>query len=209
MGVAATSMQSASEDPATRRGRVGRGAELDEVTLARAKRGDSRARRDLVERYQVPVFALLSRMLRARDRALVEDLAQETFLRVFVALERFDTQGPARLSTWVLKIASNLAIDELRKRRPETMAVDAQAIQIPADARADVQAERRLLAGLLARAVDELPPEFRAAFVLREVHQLEYAEIAGALELDLGTVKSRLSRARARLRVLLKEAYDG
>jgi RNA polymerase sigma-70 factor (ECF subfamily) len=179
------------------------------MTLARAKRGDSRARRDLVERYQVPVFALLSRMLRTRDRAAVEDLAQETFLRVFVALPRFEPKGPARLSTWVLKIASNLAIDELRKRRPETVAVDASAVQIPAEARADAQAERRLLAAVLERAVDELPPEFRAAFVLREVHQLEYAEIASTLELDLGTVKSRLSRARKRLRVLLKEAYDG
>lgn len=178
------------------------------MTLARAKRGESRARRALVLRYQTPVFALLSRMLRGRDRTLIEDLAQETFLRVFVALERFEAGGPARLSTWILKIASNLAIDELRKRRPELVAVDTEVLALPADSKSDSAAERRLLANLLDRAVAELSPEFRAAFVLREYHHLDYAEIAETLELDLGTVKSRISRARARLRKLLEEVYD-
>lgn len=162
----------------------------------------------MVERYQVPVFAVLSRMLRGRDRSLVEDLAQETFLRVFVALERFDPNGKARLSTWILRIATNLAIDELRKKRPESRAADSGVFDMAADSRTESDAERRLLARLLDRAVAELSPEFRAAFVLRNYHGLDYAQVAETLELDLGTVKSRLSRARSRLRELLKEAYD-
>src|SRR3954447_21718894 len=89
--------------------------ELDEVSLARAQRGDRAAQAVLVERYQRPVFALLSRMV-GRDRAAVEDLAQETFLRALRALPRFSLQGPARLSTWILTIATRLALDQLRRK---------------------------------------------------------------------------------------------
>ena len=182
-------------------------AELDEMTLARAQRGDARARRDLVVRYQRPVFAILSRMLQARpDLGSVEDLAQETFLRVFRALPGFDRRGPARLSTWILTIASRLAIDELRRRRPELAVLDPVS-EPPGSAAADTDTERRALADLLRRAIDDLSPEHRAAFLLREYHELEYAEIADSLQIDLGTVKSRLSRARAALRRSLEEVY--
>lgn len=182
-------------------------AELDELTLARAQRGDPRARRDLVVRYQRPVFAILSRMLHGRSGLPpVEDLAQETFLKVFRALPGFDRNGPARLSTWILTIASRLAIDELRRRRPELAALDATTEPAGTSA-ADSDTERRALADLLRRAIDDLSPEFRAAFLLREYHELEYAEIADNLKIDLGTVKSRLSRARAALRRALEEVY--
>src|SRR5215470_592892 len=91
--------------------------ELDDVTLARAQRGEAAAWRALVEHYQRAVFALLSRMLAPSGRAaLVEDLAQETFLRAFRALPAFDRGGRARLSTWILTIATRLGIDELRRR---------------------------------------------------------------------------------------------
>ncbi len=180
--------------------------ELDEMTVARAQRGDERARRALVERYQRPVFALLSRMLHGRGGPVVEDMAQETFLRVFRALPGFDRGGPARLSTWILTIAGRLAIDELRKRRPASDPLD-PAHEPASDAAADADAERQRLAELLRRAIDDLSPEFRAAFLLREYHELEYAEIADNLQIDLGTVKSRLSRARAALRRALEEVY--
>ncbi len=185
-----------------------RAAELDEVTLARAQRGDLRAKRALVERYQRPVGALVSRLLRGQaDFGLVEDIAQETFLRVFRALPKFDRHGPARLSTWILTIASHRAIDELRRRRLDTRPFDPTAFEVPANDRADTTAERTMLARLLSDAVDSLSPEYRAAFVLREYHGMEYAEIAKALGIDLGTVKSRLSRARSRLRESLAEVY--
>jgi RNA polymerase sigma-70 factor (ECF subfamily) len=182
-------------------------AELDEMTIARAQRGDARARRDLVERYQRPVFALLSRMLHHKDLPPgVEDLAQETFLKVFRALPGFNRDGPAKLSTWILTIASNLAIDAIRKRRVPTQPLDGE--HDPAGpGRSDAEAERKHLAEVLRRAIDDLSPEHRAAFLLREYHEFEYAEIASALAIDLGTVKSRLSRARAALRRSLEEVY--
>jgi len=187
-----------------------RAPELDEVTIARAQRGDIRARRLLVERYQRPVLALVSRLLRGRtDPALVEDIAQETFLRVFRALPKFDRQGPARLSTWILTIASHRSIDELRKRRIETRPFDPTSFDVPATDRADQDAERRMLARLLGDAIESLSPEYRATFVLREYHGMEYAEIASALSIDLGTVKSRLNRARSRLKAALQEVYYG
>jgi len=188
--------------------RPSRSPELDEITLARAQRGDLKAKRALVERYQRPVVALVSRLLRGQtDAGLVEDIAQETFLRVFRALPKFDRHGPARLSTWILTIASHRAIDELRRRRLDTRPFDPASFEVPARDRADTTAERKMLARLLSDAIDGLSPEYRAAFVLREYHGLEYAEIAQTLGIDLGTVKSRLSRARTRLRQALAEVY--
>jgi RNA polymerase sigma-70 factor, ECF subfamily len=183
-------------------------AELDELTIARAQRGDTKAKRALVERYQRPVIALVSRLLRGRcDSGLVEDIAQETFLRVFRALPRFDRNGPARLSTWILTIASHRSIDELRRRRLDTRPIEVGGPDLQSSDRADEAAERKVLASLIQNAVETLTPEYQAAFILREYHGLEYTEIAQALEIDLGTVKSRLNRARRRLREALLEVY--
>ena len=178
-----------------------RPTELDDATLRRAVRGDDDASRRLVELYQDRVFALVSRMLSGRGRATIEDIAQDTFLAVFRQLAQFDTRGTAKLSTWILTIAARRAIDELRKQRPVLLAEPERA----GDARADERAQRRELALLIEAALRELSPEFRAAFLLREYHGLEYAEIARALGIDLGTVKSRLARARSALRARLAE----
>lgn len=176
-------------------------AELDEVTVRRARRGDAAAWRALVERYQRPVFALLGRMLGAGRRALVEDLAQETFLHVLRALDGFTARGPAKLSTWILTIAARRAIDELRRKPAEVPAPE------PVE-RPDAAFDRARLAAAIQRAIADLAPEYRAAFLLREYHGLDYAEIAEALRIDLGTVKSRLSRARAALRAALSETPE-
>lgn len=182
-----------------------RPAELDDVTLALARRGDGRARRALVVRYQGPVFALLGRMLcRIGQGQQVEDLAQETFLRVFQALPRFRSDGEARLSSWILTIATRLAIDLLRRRR-NIVEVDATTVTLPARGATDGPAHHRQLAAALRDAVAELAPPYRAAFLLREYHELSYEEIAAALQIDVGTVKSRLSRARVALRATLRD----
>ena len=168
---------------------------LDELTLRRAQRGDERAWRDLIERYQQPVHALIWRLLAGRARHRAEDLAQETFVRVLRALPRFDPAGPATLSTWILTIATRLALNELR--RPDHAAL----VHDPAsEERADGDQERRRLGAAIAAGVAALPEGQRVVLVLREYHELDYAEIAAVLELDVGTVKSRLSRARAALR---------
>ncbi len=193
-----------SPDDATANG----AAELDELTLRRAQRGDPAACRQLVERYQRAVFALISRVLGPRrDAALVEDLAQETFLRVFRAIGGFSALGKARLSTWILTIATRLAIDELRKQPPPAP-LDEAVDRVPAAGRADDRARRKRIGDAIGRAVEGLAPEYRAAFVLRAYHDLSYADIARALEVDVGTVKSRLSRAKAALREALAEVHD-
>ncbi|MBA2538218.1 MAG: sigma-70 family RNA polymerase sigma factor [Deltaproteobacteria bacterium] len=171
--------------------------QLDQLTLKRAQRGDERAWRDLIERYQQPVHSLVWRLFAGRARHRVEDLVQETFVRVLEALPEFDPAGTATLSTWILTIATRLALNELRKVEPRL------DVQVESVERADVTAERKQLARAIGEAVAELPDAQRAAFVLREYHGLEYAEIASVLELDLNTVKSRLNRARAALRARL------
>jgi RNA polymerase sigma-70 factor (ECF subfamily) len=177
--------------------------ELDDVTLKRAQRGESAAFRKLVELYERPVFALLSRMLGPRGRRhRVEDLAQETFLRVYRALPGWVPDGPARLSSWILTIATRLALDELGKASARDLPLDA-AKKLPARDTSDREAERRSTGEAIGRAVATLEPSFQAVFLLRELHELEYEEIARALEIDVGTVKSRLHRARAALRQVL------
>ena len=179
--------------------------ELDELALRRAASGDHAACRLLVERYQQRVFALVSRMLPARPRATIEDIAQDTFLAVFRRLGDFDPRGTAKLSTWILTIAARRSIDELRRQRP---APTAQVVR-EAAGRADDSTRSREIVAAIEAALAELSPELRAAFLLREYHDLEYSEIAKALAIDLGTVKSRLSRARAALRERLAEVHHG
>ena len=170
-------------------------APLDELTLRRAQRGDERAWRDLIARYERPVHALIWRLFAGRARHRVEDLAQETFVRVLRALPRFDPKGPASLSTWILTIATRLTLNELR--RPD----HAELVhEPPARERTDASADRVRLGAAIADAVAALPDAQRAVLVLREYHELDYAEIASVLEIDVGTVKSRLARARAALR---------
>lgn len=120
-------------------------------------------------------------------------------MRVLKALPDFDLAGAATLSTWILTIATRLALNELRKAEPR---LEGQ-VEVEAVERADVSVERRELGRAIAEAVAALPDAQRAAFVLREYHGLDYAEIARALELDINTVKSRLNRARTALRAKL------
>jgi RNA polymerase sigma-70 factor (ECF subfamily) len=183
-----------------------RDRELDDLTLARARGGEQAAQAALIQRYQRPVFALLWRMV-GPQQALVEDLAQETFLRVLRALPGFDPSGGARLITWILTISTRLALDHLRSvnsRGDPGSVAGGVPVTLP---RPDQDAQRRSLAVALVRAVDALAPPFRAAFLLREVQGLSYQEVSQALDVDIGTVKSRLARARAVLQRALAEEH--
>ena len=196
-----------SPGPSSASASFNRDRDLDDVTLARARTGDQTAQAALIERYQRPVFALVSRMV-GPQRALVEDLAQETFLRVLRALPGFDPNGSGRLVTWILTIATRLALDHLRSlngRGDPGSVAGGVPVVLP---RPDQDAQRRSLAVALVRAVDALAPPFRAAFLLREVQGLSYQEVSEALDVDIGTVKSRLARARAVLQRALAEVHD-
>lgn len=179
-------------------------AELDSLTLERARRGDPKAIAALVRFYERPVFALVGRLMCGRRAAAVEDVAQEVFVRVVRAIGRFEPSGSARLSTWILTIATRACLNQLRGAFREE----------PMDALGEVAAEADVASPeamtldreretLVVTAMAALPEQMRAVLVLRAYHDLDYPEIAAALDLEIGTVKSRLARARLALREAL------
>lgn len=180
-------------------------AELDAQTLAQCRAGDTAATRRFVLRYQRLVFGYLSRVLGPGQH--VDDLAQEAFLRALRALPRFDPGGPARLSTWVLTITARLAIDARRRRAVEAAATGPLSLDVddrtPEDARTAAELRRAI-----ADALAALPVEQREVFVLVELHGWSHEQIAEALGVAVGTVKSRASRARERLRELLGSTWQ-
>ena len=183
--------------------------ELDEVTLRRAQRGDGAAFRALVEAYQRRVWELCWRMLAPVGLGhRAEDVSQDTFVRVFRYVGGFDPAGSARLSTWIMTIATRRALTELARTRPQggddAALAALEAAAIDRGATAGQATARRELGERLAAAIATLPDGARAVLLLRDLYDLEYAEIAQALDLDLGTVKSRLARARAAVRARLE-----
>lgn len=157
--------------------------------------------RAFVVRYERMVFALLSRML--GHGAEVEDLAQETFVRAYRAFPDFDPDGPAKVSTWLLTIATRLALDVKKRKRADTTPMS--EVEPPSDrpSNPELSLERRELGEAIAQAAAELPDDQRAALVLAEMHGLSIAEIAGALEVPENTAKTRLFRAREKMRASL------
>lgn len=184
-----------------------RPAELEPSILGRCRSLDPVAFRAFVVRYESAVFALLLRMMgRACSRAEVEDLAQETFLRAYRAFPTFDEGAAARPSTWLLTIATRIALDE-RKRRvlPIAPLAAAEAVASPRTAGPAAQLSRAELGRAIEAAAAELSEDQRAAFILAEYHELSLAEIASALGVPENTVKTRLFRARQHLRERLAE----
>ena len=179
-------------------------AEIDAATLQGCRSGDPDALRVFVTRYQNAVFAFLSRTLGSGPH--VEDLAQEVFIRACRALRRFDGRGTAKLSTWVLTIASRVAIDVRRKRRPATTALDVDLARAPQTP--ETERRRMEIGRALEWAASQLSDDHRDVFVLAEFHDLDMAEIARILGIPENTVKTRLFRARERLRVLLRSVWE-
>ena len=169
-------------------------AELDDLTLRRAQQGERAALDQLVERYHPMIHALVWRMACAQGESHVADLVQDVLVRIVQHIARFDPAGPARLSTWILTIATRIVLND-RRRVPRKLELEPSGLVDPATAASDVE-----LGAAIAKAVVGLPEPQRIAFVLREYHDLDYAEIGSALDVDVGTIKSRLSRARAAVR---------
>jgi len=167
----------------------------DDVSLAgRARDGDRRAFGELVRRHQDRVFRFLLRLTGSRDDAY--DLAQEAFLRAWQALPGWRPE--AKFATWLFGIARNAAIDLLRRRgvvEPVAPADVPERADTSSEPFARLDASQRL--ALLGRALAALSPEHREILLLREVEDMAYNEIAAALGVGEGTVKSRLARARA------------
>ncbi len=181
---------------------------IDEVALILlCRKGEADAIRQLVEAYERPIYHIIWRSVGNSEDA--RDLTQETFVRAIRALDQFDPTRPFR--NWIFRIASNLAIDHLRRRRIRTVSInvdedDERGMRAPTlvdpGSRPDEVHEQTWLSEKLAKLVDRLPPEYRMVVHLRHREQLSYEEIAETLDVPLGTVKARLHRAHHRLRAL-------
>ena len=170
--------------------------------VARMRDGDPEALRAVVERYQDRIFALIYGIV--RDRHEVEDVAQEVFFKVFTRIGAFD--GRSRFYTWLYRVAANSAKDHLKKRsRRPSVALDEDAgiesgATGPADSAQNAEVRRRV-----RRAIHDLPPRYREVLALRELEAMSYNEIAAVLKVSIGTVESRLHRARGRLKSALEK----
>ncbi|HPR05796.1 MAG TPA: RNA polymerase sigma factor RpoE [Denitromonas sp.] len=192
--------------------------ELDQQLVERVQRGDKQAFGLLVSKYQRKLLRLLSRLI--RDPAEVEDVAQETFIKAYRALPAF--RGESAFYTWLYRIGVNTAKNYLvaqRRRAPTTTGFNSEEAETfeDGDQLRDINTpERLMMSRQIGQTVDiameALPEELRTAIVLREIEGLSYEEIAGIMECPIGTVRSRIFRAREaiaeKLRPLLDTAPD-
>jgi RNA polymerase sigma-70 factor (ECF subfamily) len=189
----------------------------DADVAALAKEGREPAFRELVRRYERPVFSLIFRMV--RDREMAEDLAQDTFIKVLNNIERYRPEF--KLSSWLFKIANNVTIDHLRRRQLATVSLDgsphaataaeAQATSLDVESRGQSALEAiesRELGNAIEQAIGKLRPEYRSCILLRHVEGRSYEEIAATLDLPLGTVKTYIHRARHELREALEDLRE-
>lgn len=189
-------------------------AALPDADVVRlAQQGRELAFRELVRRYERPVFSLVYRMV--RDRELAEDLSQDAFIKVLNHIDRYSPEF--KFSSWLFKIANNVAIDHLRRRRISTISMDgsphastaaeveSSALQLEAEQESALdEMEAKELGSAIEQAIARLRPEYRACIMLRHVEGRAYEEIAATLDLPLGTVKTYIHRARHELRKALE-----
>lgn len=193
-------------------------ANLPDADVVRlAQEGREAAFRELVRRYERPVFSLVYRMV--RDREVAEDLAQESFIKVLNHVDKYSPEF--KFSSWLFKIANNVAIDFLRRRKIDTVSIDgsphaateaeaaASRIEVAAvQETALEEMEARELGTAIERAVAKLRPMYRQCIMLRHVEGRSYEEIAATLDLPLGTVKTYIHRARHELRRALEHLRE-
>jgi RNA polymerase sigma-70 factor (ECF subfamily) len=186
----------------------------DKAVVALAQEGREAAYRELLARYERPVFSLLFRMV--RDRETAEDLAQETFVKVLNNIDRYSADF--KFSSWLFKIANNVAIDHLRKRQINTVSIEgapdaatpdqekATALVLASPDESPLEElESRELGSAIELAIGKLRPDYRSCILLRHVEAYSYEEIAVIVGLPLGTVKTYIHRARQELKEALKD----
>ncbi len=192
--------------------------DVDQQIVERVQRGDKRAFDLLVTKYQRKIFRLLSRLI--RDPGEIEDVAQEAFIKAYRALPNF--RGDSAFYTWLYRIAINTAKNHLvaqgRARADATEAEVEEAENFEdADGLRDVNTPdammmSRQVGDAVNRAIERLPEDLRTAIVLRELEGLSYEEIAESMNCPIGTVRSRIFRAReaiaTELRPLLETSKD-
>jgi len=177
-------------------------AETDEQLVRKSQQDDERAFGELVSRYESKVYSLALKMVRNPEDA--EDVLQDTFLRAYRGIKSF--KGNSTFSTWIYRITANSALMRLRKRQLPTVSIDdaderEAPINIADWAPGPVeQILNQETQAAMTEAIEALPPEFRQVFVLRDIEELSNAEVAEILDLSVAAVKSRLHRARLKVR---------
>ncbi len=181
----------------------------DEDLIVMVQEGQKKPFDELVARYKGRLFSFILRMV--KDPTLAEELTQETLIRVYIHAAKY--REIAKFSTWVFTIATNLVRNKMRQRsrRPRVISLNPAPLDDempvdPADTTADPSEgiHREELAGIINEATSRIPEKYRIPFLLREVDQLSYEEIQQVTGLKLGTVRSRINRARNRFRQLIK-----
>jgi RNA polymerase sigma-70 factor, ECF subfamily len=181
----------------------------DQEIVVLARQGREAAYKELIGRYQRPVFSLIYRLVRDREKS--EDLAQETFIKVLNALDRYDPSF--KFSSWIFKIAHNTSLDHLRKKELVTLSlegsphaesqseIEASTVQaLSTEETPEDYAASRELGATLEKAIGRLRPEYRTAIVMCHVEGRPYEEIAEVMGVPLGTVKTYIHRARNELK---------
>jgi RNA polymerase sigma-70 factor (ECF subfamily) len=188
--------------------------DIDQQLVERVQRGEKAAFDLLVSKYQRKIFRLLSRLI--RDQAEVEDVAQEAFIKAYRALPNF--RGDSAFYTWLYRIAINTAKNHLvsqGRRAPTTTEADIEEAETfdDGDHLRDLNTPDSMLLSkqvgeAVNRAIDQLPEDLRTAIVLREIEGLSYEEIAESMSCPIGTVRSRIFRAREAIAQELKPVLD-
>jgi RNA polymerase sigma-70 factor (ECF subfamily) len=188
--------------------------DADWQLVSRVQRGDKRAFELLVTKYQRRILRLLSRMI--RDPADIEDVAQEAFIKAYRALPNF--RGDSAFYTWLYRIAINTAKNHFAaqgRRAPGSVSTEVEdaensedAVQLRDVATPDAVFLSKQIGEAVNRAIEQLPPDLRTAIVLRELEGLSYDEIAAAMNCPVGTVRSRIFRAREAIAAELRPLLD-
>lgn len=186
---------------------------MEQQLIKQSLQGDTAAFEELVTQYQNKIYTLAFRYMGNEEDAY--DMTQETFLKAYRALRSF--KGNSSFGTWLYRVATNVCLDELRrrKRRVPTLSLDEPVAirdgdefekEIPdTSPTADILYERKEFFQYIQELLDEMKPEHKTAIILRDMMELSYDEIAEVLDCSSGTVKSRLSRARSALRKKILE----
>lgn len=185
----------------------------DQQLVKRTLRGDTYAFEELVKTYQNKVYMLAYRYMSNEDDA--NDMAQEAFIKAYRSLRSF--KGDASFGTWIYRITTNVCLDELRRRKRKIvpLSLDEPLATLDGDdiereisdhsMAADVIYEKKEFSQNIQMLLDEMKPEHKSVIVLRDIMDLSYEEIAVVLDCSIGTVKSRISRARNLLQKKITE----
>lgn len=181
----------------------------DELLLRRACKGDVQAFEELMQSHESRIYAIALRMMGNREDA--QDCAQEAMVRIYRAMGSF--KGQSALATWIYRITMNTCLDELRRRKARKVTSLDSLVDTgwsPTDT-GDTPEEHGLRVekqNALNQAIQSLPDDMRAAIILRDVKGYSYDEIASILDANVGTIKSRISRGREKLREILSKQSE-